>query len=147
MIVVTTVTLVTVTLVTIGAAATTVPFCGYCAHFGDHGDHGYRRPLQAAGLASLVKPLHPLQAALLASLVALSSAESRTAFEQVPAFVVLDMCYWLKFAAQHRIDDLAVQPLHRTVRALASLLRAGSDALCGGKRLIRSPLVLSEVRL
>ena len=92
-------------------------------------------------------PLHPLQAAWLASLVALPSAESRTAFEQVPAFVVLDMCYWLKFAAQHRIDDLAVQPLHRTVRALAALLRAGSDALCGGKRLIRSPLVLSEVRL
>ena len=45
----------------------------------------------------------------------------------------------------HRLDDLALQPLHGLVRSLADLLRAGSSDLSGGKRLIRSPLVLSEL--
>jgi hypothetical protein len=40
-----------------------------------------------------------LQAGWLGSLTRLPPDQAAAAFEQVPAFVVLDMCWWLKFVA------------------------------------------------
>ena len=69
------------------------------------------------------------------------------ALELVPSFVIGDMCTLLIEAAQHKPDALSLHDLRPLTLAIAALLRAGSSALNGGVRLVRSPVVLAQARV